>query len=112
MTNTKEAGGVAGETERLLEKVLGNAISRSQPMEHLEESIDRRRFAQGLLLLAPVCVSTASLAWVQSDPVSTGIWLCFAIALLLGGSCYLYKARNEANSPMKFESGRKLRRVQ
>lgn len=112
MTNTKESGGFDGETERLLEKVLGKAISRSQPMEHLGESIDRRRFAHGLLLLAPVCVSTASLAWVLSDPVSTGIWLCFAIALLLGGGFYLHKARNEANSPAKFESRRKLHRVQ
>nr|WP_315464912.1 hypothetical protein [uncultured Rhodoferax sp.] len=100
------------ETERLLENVLSNAIRRSQPKGRSEDRLERRWFAFGLLLLTPVCVSIASLAWVLSDPVSTGIWLCFAITLLLGGGFYLHKARNEANSPMKFESSRKLHRVQ
>lgn len=112
MTNLKESPQVQSETERLLEKVFSNAIHRSRRMGDLDDRIERRWFGFGLLLLAPVCVATASLAWVQSDPVNTGIWLCFAIALLLGGGFYLHKAGNEANLPMTLESRRKLHRVQ
>lgn len=112
MTNPKESLQIQSETERLLDKVLSDAIRHSRRMGHLDDRVERRSFAFSLLLLAPVCVSTASLAWILSDPVSTGIWLIFAIALLLGGGFNLHKVRNEANSPMKFESSRKLHRVQ
>jgi hypothetical protein len=112
MTNKKKSGQVEDETEKLLERVLGNAIRRSRPMEHLDESLDRRRFACGLLLLAPTCVATASLAWVLSDPLSGGLWLCFSIGLLFGASWHFHKASKGGNSTMEIERSRKLRRVQ
>lgn len=112
MSNNQKHGEVESETEKLLEIVLGNAIRRSQPMKHLDESRIRRRFAYGLLLLAPTCIATASLTWVLSDPLGSGLWLCFAVGLLFVAGWHFQRASKERNSIAKFEQSRKLRRVQ
>lgn len=98
MKKLKDSERIEAETERLLNDVLAEAIRQSRPVKRFDATQRGLRFGVGLLLLAPFCVSIAAFTWVQSDPMTSAIWLCFALALLFVGGWSFDKAGKEADA--------------
>jgi hypothetical protein len=104
-----------------LDKALADAMN-SSPDVVTQTQINRRRwFGLGALVLAVFCMSVAAMPWPGKQPIDLGIWIVFALLMLLVGGGSFYKAdkdearaeklRQGLRSPKKNSDGPDLRRL-